>query len=304
MTHSVFLRFAVAGLCAFSLSAYAEQNTTRVDFELEAGLEHDSSLTVEELDRTSEESDTALLTRAKLDGQWKPSSPLTLKAGYNYYGRDFQDNDSFDMVLQQVYLDGSYDAGPLTLGASHYVADAELDGRDFLSFNLTSFYMSKLIDRHFFLRLASDVKDKSFDDKPQRNADGQTVAVDLYYFFNEAKSYLSFGLNSEREDSRSEELDYHGAGFKTKLSNKFQAFGKDSKLSLAYQYQNRDYDNVDPLIGEKREDKRQRAELAWELWFSDQLALISTLVRGNYTSNLDSADYLESQVSVALRLKL
>lgn len=304
MNNSVFLRFAVAGLCALSIAARAEQASTRVDFELEAGIEYDSSLAVEELDRASEESDVALLTQAKLNGQWQASKTVMLKGGYNYLGRNFQDSDSFDTVIQQIFLDASYDAGPVTLGASHYFADAELDNRDLLSFNLTSVYLSKLIDRHIFLRLALDRKDKEFDSKPERDASGDSVSGDLYVFFNEAKSYVAFGLNSENEDSQSAELDFQGAGFKARLANKFEAFGKDNKLSLSYRYQNRDYDHVDPMIGEKREDERHTTELSWEVWFNEKVAMISTLLRGNYASNLDSADYQESQASIAFRLKL
>lgn len=308
MNKTVFLRFAIAGLCALSISVQpitvqAEQGDTRVDFELEAGLEQDSSLTVEELDQSSEESDTAVLSKAKLNAQWKPTKPVSLKAGYNYTGRNFRDSDSFDTVIQQFFVDGSYAAGLATLGASHYFADAQLDNRDLLTLNLSSLYVSKLIDQHIFLRFAMDFKDKSFDRRPERDADGNAMSGDIYIFFNQARSYVSFGLNTEKEDSNSSELDYRGTGVKAKVSNKFLAFGKDNKISLAYQFNNRDYHNIDPLIGEKREDRRQRTELAWEFWFNDTLALISSLVRGNYQSNLESADYEESLASLALRLK-
>lgn len=296
---------AIAGaLCAAATLAHAERAKNQVTAELEAGGEYTSALAVEELDRSTSESDTAMVLRGKVDGQWGAAEKTTLKGGYSYLSKNYRDNSDFDLAIHQLFADASYDFDVLTLGASHFLAMAELDGDDFLDLNQSSLYASKLFDKRIFLRLAADFRDKEFDGRPERDAYSKGLGSDLYVFFNNAKSYVSVGLSGEAEDAQAPELDYDGLGLRSKISHAFPLMNRGSKVSLSYNYVDRDYDNTDPLIGAARDDRRHATRLEWELELVPHLDLVSGVEYRDYNSNLTSANYSETLASLALRLKL
>ena len=301
MNHHLFTPLALA----LSVSAAAaETSKTKVEAELDVGLEYDSTLSVEELDRTADRGDTARLLRGKLNGEWAASKKLNLKGGYSYLGKNYRDNSEFDLAIHQGFADAGYDLGAFTLGASHHYALARLDDEDLLDLNLTSLYVSKLIDDRIFLRLAGNYQDKDFDDRPERSAETTGFDGDVYLFFNQAKSFVSVGVSGDREDARGDEFDYDGLGLKTKVQNKFDLLGKASKVALSYRYSDRDYDHVTPAIGETRQDSRQTTRLEWEVEMLPHLDLVSSVQYGDYDSNLDSVNYSETLAALALRLKL
>lgn len=295
-----------AGLCSgYLLPAQADRAETKItDAELDLGVEYDSTLSVEELDVSRNNADTALLMRGKLNGQWGVADNFTVKGGYSYLGRDYRDFSEFDLDIHQLFVDAAYDFSVVTLGASHYYATAALDGSDLLDLNLTSLYASRLFDDRIFVRLAGNFRDKQFDGRPDRDADSKGLDADIYFFFNRAKTFVSVGLSGEDEDARSAEFDYSGITFKTKAQHRFKLMGRDSKLALSWQYTDRDYDNVTPLIADKRNDERSITRFEWEQGLIPHLDVVTMLEYGDYSSNLDAVNYSETVASVALRLKL
>lgn len=304
MKNPLLLSLVAAIVCTNATLASGEPAQTKLDAELDVSLEYNSSLAVEELDRATNEGDTAALVNGKLNGQWGITDRSTLQGGYSYLLKNYQDNNDFDMAIHQLSVDGSHDFDLLTVGANHFFAKAELDGDDFLDLNQSSIYGSKLFDQRIFVRAAADFRDKEFDDRPERNADSQGLGSDVYVFFNNAKTYVSVGINGEREDARAAELNYDGLTFKSKVSNKFQVMDRNSQLALSYRYVDRDYDNTDPLIGSARRDRRHTTRLEWEVELIPHLDVVSAVEYGDYSSNLDSADYSDTKALLALRLKL
>ncbi len=302
MKKPVLLPLSAAILLA--LGAQGVNGKTSFEAEAEAGLEYDSTLSVEELDRTVDQSDTARLLRGKLNAQWEATENLTLKGGYSDLGRNYRDNSEFDLAIHQGFGDLSYDFDLATLGASHYLAHAELDDRDFLTLNQTSVYASRLFDQRLFVRVAANVRDKAFEGRPQRDADNVGVEGDVYLFFNGAKSFVSLGLSADGEDAKDPQFDYDGMGLKAKAQNTFTILGKDSKVALSHRYVDRDYDHVTPEIGALRDDRRHTTRLEWEVAMMPHLDIVSAVEYGHYDSNLDSVNYSESLASIALRLKL
>ncbi len=284
--------------------AHADKADTTFNAELEAGLEYDSNLSVEELDRISTQSDTAYLLKGKANGQWGATDKLTVKGGYSYAGKTYQDYGKFDLAIHQLFADAAYDVGQFTVGASHYYALARLDNSDFLDLNLTSVYASTLINKQIFVRAAGNVQNKHFDGRSNRNAENLGLDGDVYYFFNQGKTFVSVGVSIDEEDANGAEFDYSGIGFKSKVQNKFDLMGKESKLALSYRYVDRDYDHPTPAIGEARNDTRHTTRLSWEVALQPYLDVVSALEYGDYDSNLSSVNYSETVGSVTLRLKM
>lgn len=279
-------------------------NNLSMDAELEIGAEYDSRLNVEELDRSTSTSDAATVIKAKLNGGWKTSDNLKFKAGMSHLGKHYRDQTAFDIAINQLFVDGSYDFDAVTLGGSHYFAAAQLDDEDLLDLNLSSLYLSRLFANQYFVRLAGNHTEKEFDGRPERDANNSGVDGDFYYFFNSSRSFVSFGVSYNDEDAKAPELDYDGLTIKSKLQNKFSALGKPSKVALSYHYVDRDYAGFTPQIGSSRRDRRQTSKLEWEMEMLPHLDLVSGIEYRDYDSNLSSVNYAETLASLALRVKL
>jgi hypothetical protein len=72
-------------------------------------------------------------------------------------------------------------------------------------------------------------------------------------------------------------------------------FSKLAKLELAWRYEDRDYSSNTPSIGEKRDDKRHRWRVDFELpLFSGDTAVQIYAGYSDYESNLEPADYTQT----------
>ena len=144
-TKTIFVR----SLMAFSVMAMGDYVQAAAEFELSTGLEQDSNLHVVELDKTSNESDIALLLNAKANGSWKPTEKLSVSGGYSYSAKKYREQDEFNLAIHQLSADVNYEFDLATMGASHYYAKAILDTNGFLDLHQTSLFIAKLINNQF-----------------------------------------------------------------------------------------------------------------------------------------------------------
>lgn len=273
------------------------------DFEVSAGVEQDSNLNVVELDKKSDQSDTAALLNAKVDAAWKPKEKLNLSAGYAYTSKTYQDNSEFDLAIHQLYADVNYEFSLLTAGASHHFAKAQLDGKEFLDLHQTSIYISKLINDKIYLRAAVNSQDKDFDSLSDRNAKNTGFAGDVFVFFNQGKTFVNAGVVREKENARAKQFDYKGINYKAKVSHKFTAFDKDNKIQLGWRYTSKDYSGITPELKAERYDSGHVADVSWEVSVTPKIALETKLEHGKYNSNLAAADYSENRASITLKAR-
>lgn len=274
--------------------------TPEGNIRLEAGTEYDSNLSVVELDQYSTRSDWAALLNARANGRWKASDKLDLKAGYAYLSKTYKDNESFDLGIQQLFADASYNFNLFTLGASFYNVDAELASRDFLQLQQTSFYASRLFNKRIFVRAAVNHQDKDFPGIAERNAKNIGFAGDIFIFFDQGNTFISTGISREEEDAAQGQYSYDGFSLRGSINRKFPVLGKASKLQLGLRYLDRDYAAINPTIGSRREDSQRVLNIEWEINLTPKITATSKIEKGNYQSNLAVADYSETLASVTL----
>ena len=267
---------------------------------LEAGTEYDSNLSVVELDQYSTESDWAALFNARLNTQWKATEELELKAGYSFVSKTYQDNEEFDLVIQQLFADASYDFSLLTLGASYHYADATLADQDFLQLQQTSLYASHLFDNRIFVRGAANFQDKKFPDNSERNASNNGLAGDVFIFFHQGKTFIAMGISNEEEDAVQDQFSFDGISLRSSINHKFSTWGKTSELQLGWRYQDRDYSAVTPELEARRHDRNNIISIEWEINLTPKIIATSKVERGDYQSNLPAADYSETLASLML----
>jgi len=272
---------------------------------LEAGTEYDSNLSVVELDQYSTQSDWAALLNARLNGRWKASDKLDLKAGYYYLTKTYQDNESFDLAIQQLFADASYNFDVFTLGASYHNADAELAEKDFLQLQQTSLYASRLFNNRIFVRAATNYQDKDFPGNAERNARNTGIAGDVFVFFQQGNTFVAAGFTREQEDAAQDQFNYDALSLRASINHKFPVWGKASKVQLGMRYHDRDYSAAtiptdDGQTDSFRSDNHRVANIEWEIHLTPQITATSKIESGDYQSNFAAADYSETLASVTL----
>lgn len=290
-------------LSAIFIVSNAYASTPTANFELGAGAQYDSNLNIVELDKNSHEGDTASILNAKADAQWKATDKFTLSGGYAYSTKLYQNNEEYNLAINQFSADANYDFDVLTLGANYNVAKAELDKKSFLDLTQTSVYISKLIDNRIYLRAATNFQEKSFATISDRNATNAGLAGDAFIFFNEGKTFIALGISNENEDAKAKEFDYKGTTLKTKLSNKLSLWEKDNKIQFGLRYFTHDYSGITPEINKERYDSGHIADIEWELAFTPHISMLTKVEVSKYDSNLAAANYSDTSTSITLKAR-
>ena len=288
-------------LCSGALANNPQANAITGD--ISAGLEQDSNLTVVELDKSSHQSDLAVLLGIKVDGIWQANEKCKLSGSYSLFTKTYQHQSEYDLMLNQFAGDASYDAKLLTVGASYHYADANLDKNDFLNLQQNSIYIAKLINSRIYLRGATNWQDKQFAGRRERNAKNLSFAGDVFVFFNEGKTFAALGLTNENENATLHELDYKGNTMKAKLSHQYVGWNKQQKLQFGWRYVERDYTGINPDIERERYDSARITELEWEVKFTNRIAMTTNVEYSQYDSNLPSAKYSETRTSATLKAR-
>lgn len=316
----IFTLSAVMGLVMAPLLAQAD-DTVRVNGHVEGGFEHDSNVSVDEINTSAEQSDQAWVFDTGLDAILKPVDPLTISLGYSLSGRRYQNLDQFDQNIHLLSADISYDFDPITIGTSYHYSHATLgeNGSDpFLDFRRASVYLGSLIGDDVYLQASLQDKRKDFEDSDARDADIRGVSLDSFFFFNQAGSHFVLGVDGERENARADAFDNDLLRFRAALVNKFTLGGQANRFRLGWRYENREYDEVDvsgsdpqfnnPLTGglterttSERTDRAQIVEASWRIGLSEVVSLEPSVSWGRYSSNEESADYDKTVAGVTLR---
>ena len=295
--------FSLLLLQTFSAAKAFAANPS-VDFEIDAGAQQDSNLTVSEIDKKSNQSDLATLLNAKADAKWKAADEkLSISGSYAYSSKTYQQYDDFDLAIHQLSADANYNFTAFTAGANYFYADANLGGNDFLNLSQTSLYISKLFNDRIYLRGASNFQNKEFSKLSSRNADNKGVSGDAFIFFNQGKTFVSVGIATENENAKAHEFDYKGKSIKARVSNKFLLWRKENKLQTGIRLVDRDYSGITAEINKKRSDKSYVADIEWEVGLSKNISIATKVERGNYNSNLPSADYSDTNTSLLLKIR-
>ena len=311
---------AVMCLAMTPLLAQAEKKA-QLNGYVEGGFEHDSNVTVDELNTSADKSDQAWVFGAGLDAVLKPVDPLIVTLGYSLSGKRYQSFDQFDQNIHLLSADISYDVDPVTIGTSYHYSQATLgtNGSDpFLDFRRASVYLGSLIGEDVYLLASLQDKRKDFDDSDARDADIRGISLDSFFFFNQAQSHFLFGLDGDREDAQADAFDNDLLRFRAALVHQFTLGGGANRLRLGWRYENREYDEVDiigseptftnPLTGDvterttnQRADRAHILDASWRIGLNDVFSLEPSVSWGRYSSNEESADYNRTVAGVTLR---
>lgn len=300
---------AGAGVLFFLAASASAQEATPSDggpdfvFEGKIGAEYNSNIAVLDLDTNTGQGDWAATINGLAEVSGKPVDGLLLRGGYEFSQTLHDEFDEFDLTLHRGYAEAGYDFGFATLGVLGNLAQARLDGDEYLTFTQISPYVSRQFGNTLFVRLSYAATDKSFEGRPERDANSDTIAGDAYFFLDGTKRYIAVSGKAIEEDAVSDELDFNGGSARIRLVQRFDAFDREMTFRAGAEYEQRDYDSPTLSIGAPRQDKRTGVDLSLEAPIVDNVFIEGSYRYGDYQSNLAAADYDEHVTSVKLGLK-
>lgn len=317
-----FTRSLQYGVTALGLSASmcfagaAEQAT--LNGHLSAGVEHDSNVSVDDLNASSDRSDQAWVFDAGLEGVLKPAERLNLTLGYSLSGSRYRELDQFDQDIHLLSADLSYDFDPVTIGTSYHYSHSVLGSEPFLDFHRASAYLGSLIGDDVYLLASLQEKRKDYEESEARDSNIRGASLDSFFFFNNARSHFVIGVDYDKEDAEAESFDNDLWRVRATLLNRFLLGGEDNRIRLGWRYETREYDQPvvsssdslfdNPFTGDfidtsasRRAEQANVFEASWRIGLNGTFSVEPSVSHGIYQGTEDSTDYSRTIAGLTLR---
>jgi hypothetical protein len=295
-----------AGLVVLAAPAMAQQakaSDPKFRVEGKVGAEYNSNVAVADLDTNTGEGDWAATINVLAEATFVPVDGLTIRGGYDFSQSLHQEFDAFDLAIHRGFAEVAYDFDFVTVGVMGNLAQANLDGDEYLTYTQVSPYLSKQFGDTLFVRLAYASTEKEFDGRPQRDSTADSVQGDAYFFLDGVKRYIIVGGRWTEEDANAAELDYSAGMGRVRFVQRFDAFDQQVTFRAGVEYEDRGYDNVTPSIGAPRSDKRTVADAQVEIPLGANLFSEVSYRFGKYESNFAAADYDEHVGAIRLGVR-
>jgi hypothetical protein len=303
ISQKFILQTSAIALATLAMAAPAmSEERTRLTLEAGAGAAGTTNVGAPDLDQNADQGDVALLLRGKIQLDVKPTKQLVLRGGYEASQTSYQDFDAFDLTTHRGFTEAEYDFDVVKAGVLANYVRARLDGGGYLDYTQVSPNVSKLVGDKLFLRGAYVHTEKDFKTSDGRDASGDAGRVDAFYFFDGTRRYVTIGGEAGSEDAESDLFDLDHASAKGAYVQRFGILGRDAKMRLGAEIEQRDYDAVDPVIEARREDMIVSATSYLEVPLYGPVSMDLGYRYRDRSSNLDSADYDEHVGSVELKV--
>jgi len=263
-------------------------------------LLNDSNVAIDDLDQDSTEGDSATKLSAKVGANVQLSEKLAIRASASLSDKSYNEFDQFDLQTSLFSLQTSYEFTNFKLGAGIRSISTDLASNSFLSNQHLYAFATHRLNDHWFFRGELNFADKEFDIESSRDTSREQITVDAYYFIDDTKSYWTFSvkLADEQSDTNNDQFSRDNRSFKIRYSKLVPMYGRDVRLESQIRFQSRDYDAIDPRIGEIRFDDRVRAKFSAEIPIKGNWFTLVEYDYSDYSSNLASADYNQNLFSI------
>jgi hypothetical protein len=258
------------------------------------GAEYDSNVSIEEVDRASNEGDYGLTLEAKVGAEQQLTERLELALHYDFSQTFYSEFSEVDRQTHILGSDLGWRLNEVDANLSAFYINSRLDGKDFLQLARISPALSGFVARQWFLRGGYIFQDKSLQGRSLRDADSHAGEFDLYFFAQGLRRYFNLGYRYRYENARAAPLDYASNAVKLRYIQRVELASRLAKLELFWRYENRDYRAITPEIGEKRRDDRHRLGIDFEIPLFADASLQLYYVYADYQSNLERVDYTQN----------
>ncbi len=271
-----------------------------LSFEISAGAEYDSNVSVAAIDTNTGAGDFAAVLDAGIDFETELGSDTEFNLGYNFSQSLHDQFTNFDIQTHFASASVSHDFGAFDAGGAYRYAYSRLGGTGFLTLQQFSPYVSTFLAKKVFVRTAYTYSDKNFKNRIDRDSTVHAGGADVYFFADGVRRFFVVGYKYEDENAVDPQFDFQANHFKARFTQRFPVGSRDAKLKLGWRYEMRNYSSITPSIGAIRDDDRHRFQAEVEIPITDIVFGNIEYEYSNYSSNLPSADYNQNLVSARL----
>lgn len=281
----------------------AEENNP-LSLSVEIGAEHESNITVDELDITSQLGDEAALLDGAIGYDIVDDGHMTLTAGYNFSQSLHLDLSEFDLQIHGASLEATTKVNDVDLGIAYRYSNIKLGSESFLVMhsihpNFITMIGSKLLmiggyeyQKHEFQQVA--LRD--------RGADRHSVNAKVYFLLGKGRT-LNMGYKISHHNTVASELVYWGHTFDLGLKFPIETV-EGAKFSTRYRYRQKDYSNITPSLGENRADKRHSIRARLEAPVFQRFTAKLQYEYMDSSSNLETLNYANHLITFTIGWEL
>lgn len=285
---------------------------------IEAEREYDSSVSLEQIDRVSHESDYANQLKWAAAGQWQANKSLQFDASYNGRHRVYDQFSEFDLDQHHLAFTSKYTYADVGYSYRYDHARAKVDGDSFLKFSQSTLAIDKLFKSRYFIRGAVSSSKNDFSQLSERNANAILVAMDALVFFYRGNSHIGFNISVEDETAQANLYDNTTESLSVTYQYKFTQAVLPTTFISSVQYSRKRYDTFavdaagdeDELLIERdssdvgnatRVDNRIQLSAGLELALNDWLVLMVKADYSDNASNYSPVDQREHLMSLGIK---
>ena len=280
----------------------ADGHAQQFDLELAAGYAWDDNVGLDELERATGESDEVTTLEIQGSALFRYRDRASLRISGGVVDDSYQKFSQVDRRTESLGLNLEAQLGRATVGVNWFDVSADLDDKQFLTYERVSPYISGFLSKQWFLRGEYVYGEKEIARRPGREADSHTVAFDSYYFLQGLKRYAVLGYAFRTDNARANRYDYDSHAIKARYVHRGNVGGFPLELELEGKYEDRQYKSPDPMIRTERQDTRWRFSAELRLSFVEYASWAVMIKNSDYDSNLPTASYSDLVVGTEVRL--
>lgn len=273
---------------------------SKLKIDVRAGAEYDSNVIVSETDLNTGKGDISYEIDGKLDFKFDLGSDTSMAFGYSFSQSLHDDLPAFDVQTHGGKFRIKHDFGGFRAGATYYFYTSTLGGTDFLTLQRISPYVSFKPSRALYLRAGYSYTDKNIKTGIGRDAKTHAFSGTANILLNGSRTYLSFRYRLDLVDAVAARYDYTGHRVSAHFITRIPFMGERGKFRVGATYIKRDYSSITPSLGVPRDDEKLTLKASLNLPLGKHLYALGSYRYRDYQSNLLTADYKESVISLQI----
>ena len=269
---------------------------------IELGIESDSTIIIDEIDRVDATNNNANLLRLSLNYDYQYSEKDKFSGSVINIRKDFEKSNQFDSTLQIFSGSYSHEFANYSVGIRNQFIRSDLNTENFMNMEQYAPYVSFFVGRHWFVNLSYSFADKRIKTSDVRSAYNRELGVNLYYFLQGINHYVLFSTRYRDENARDDLFNYTSEQYRLSWVRKFHWGGLLHKLRLSTRFQRRDF-NQKALPGTEdfRVDYQRQWEAQWETNINDNWLVAFTIRESEQDSNFIVAQYEQETRNLTLQ---
>lgn len=274
---------------------------TEVGADVFFGIEHDSNVAVDEVDRSTNLGDIGRRFGGGIRVNHDFSEDVSGKISYGFNAIDYAEFDRLSRQTHTLSTGLTRNMGSLKGNVNYFFTNSRLDNSNFLTYHRVSPSLSGFVSKRWFFRGGYVYGDKTLKQRPGRDATSHGLETDAYYFWRGLRRYFNLGYAYKTENSRADRFDFSGHTVKLRAVQRLELGANLSTLEGGLRYEQRDYQSLTPSIGENRFDDRIKVFIRLDYALTKRLTWRIYADYSDYQSNLPSADYDQTVLGTEIK---